>query len=294
MKQNARRLAICMLWALALAAAACNPKTPFSFSSDIYHYQPPGTLTAVPAGSFTMGSGQTAPFRDEQPQHLVYVSAFSIETHEVTNAQYRACVGAGACVDPPSGWPGSDEQYYTEGKFNDFPVLNVPWDSAINYCRWRGRRLPTEAEWEKAARGAADDRDYPWGWAEPTCDLADLSVPVADSLDPDAQYHETCLLFPVGVEAYAGSASPYGALNMTGNAAEWVADYYADNYYVASVWPGNAHDPQGPSSGDERVVRGGSYDDTAIYARVAYRGRRLPDQPDATIGFRCAQSGSGP
>ncbi len=294
MTRAARRCARVGLAALAaLATVVCAAKNPFQFSSAVYHNSPASPVVAVPAGDFLMGSTSAGPFVDEQPQRTVYLDAYAIEVTETTNVQYRACVYAGPCIDPLPSGPGGQNGYYTNPSYDDYPVVDVTWNMADQYCRWRGRRLPTEAEWEKAARGAADDRDYPWGWAEPTCDLADVANPLADSLAPDARVHETCYAFPVGVESYAASASPYGALNMTGNVAEWVADFYADDYYDAAAWPGNGVNPTGPPTGDEKVVRGGSYADTAIYTRVEYRDHHPPGATNITIGFRCAQDGSG-
>jgi iron(II)-dependent oxidoreductase len=292
-----RATLVILVMLVVWGALACSHDDKFEFSSDAYRDAPPTELLDVPAGPFTMGSpfsqdffdgANDQPFSDEHPQHEVTLAAYRIEARETTNAQHRACVSAGACVDPAITGPAGVHEYYINPKYDDYPVLYVTWDMADAYCRWRGRRLPTEAEWEKAARGAADDRSYPWGWAEPTCDLADISVlaPVPD--DPDDAVYETCFDFPVEVGAYSLAASPYGVQQMTGNVAEWTGDWYADDYYDQEVWPDNAENPQGPPDGDEKVVRGGGWADTAIYARVSFRGRLAPQEAASTIGFRCA------
>jgi formylglycine-generating enzyme required for sulfatase activity len=231
------------------------------------------------------------PFEDEHPEHDVYLDAFEIEQTEVSNAQYRTCVAAGACADPIAPDIIGSAAYYTEPAFDDFPVVNVTWQMASDYCAWRGRRLPTEAEWEKAARGPNDDRIYPWGWLDPTCDMANLSVLTAASDDDVGETVETCHEFPTPVEYYANSESPFGLLNVTGNAAEWVADYYAADYYDGQVWPDNADNPAGPPEGESRVVRGGGYLSSALFARVSFREHKPEDYYDVTIGFRCASGG---
>ena len=283
------------LFLLLLAALACGSPEEKNFEQSQYHAAPPTELVFVEAGSFTMGSDYhpgldigtgdvDEPFSDEHPEYLVQLNAYSIEKTEVSNVQYRACVHDGACVDPHNAGNLGISDYYTAAAFEDYPVANVTRLMARDYCEWRGRRLPTEAEWEKAARGTADDRTYPWGWAEPTCGLANISI----ILMRDDEWQETCSGFPVPTGAYASSASPFGIRGMTGNVAEWVSDYYAADYYQAA---GSGDNPQGPSSGDQRVVRGGGFTSTALFARVSYRDHRAPEYYDPTVGFRCAKDG---
>ncbi len=292
----------CWLVALAvLLAAACSEIENEEFNSDRYGDVEASLLLSVAAGDFTMGSDYSdlidlidgtvdEGFADEQPERSVYVSSFEIEQTEVTNAQYRACVGAGACVDPKEININGSADYYTRADYDNYPMVNVTWQMAADYCAWRGRRLPTEAEWEKAARGAADDRIFPWGWLEPNCEMANLSVQAAvENEEGDYDIVETCHQFPVLVSYYAASASPFGLLNVTGNVAEWVADYYAADYYDRDVWPDNANDPTGPEEGTERVIRGGGYTSGAIFGRVSYRDHHTPDFYDEATGFRCAR-----
>lgn len=292
---------IAILLVLLLGIFACEEDNDFDFASDRYGSAEASELVLVKAGEFTMGSDYSPgidlldgvidePFYDEHPEHVVQVRAFFIEKTEVSNAQYRACVDASACDDPYTrNVPGIDD-YYTKAEYDDYPVVNVTWQMAADYCAWRGRRLPTEAEWEKAARGSADDRIYPWGWQEPTCEMANISIPreQTDALG-ESVLVETCYYRTTPVGAYRYSESPWGLRNMTGNVAEWVADVYADDYYNAALWPDNDVNPQGPAEGDERAVRGGGYTSTALLARTSYRDHKPVDHYDATIGFRCVE-----
>ena len=239
---------------------------------------------SVPAGEFLMGStdaqiqaavlqcvadGETdqdckAWIQPEGPQHSVYLDAFWIDKTEVTNAQYKKCVSAGACP----GSPYSDDSEYNG---DNQPVVGW-WEDAAAYCAWAGARLPTEAEWEKAARGT-DGRIYPWGNDEPDCDRVN---------------YWDCVGRTTTVGTYPSGASPYGALDMAGNAWEWVNDWYAEGYYSGSP----DRNPQGPELGQEHVLRGGSWFDESHYVRAVYR-----HWIDTTgwglyyyYGFRCASS----
>ena len=217
----------------------------------------------VPAGEFLMGatSADSSADDDEKPQHVVYLDAFWIMKTEVTNAQYAQCVAAGACAEPGNTrW--QDHEYI------DHPVVNVGWSQAQTYCVWAGGRLPTEAEWEKAARGA-DGRRYPWGDAVPDVQRANYGNPNGGTT-------------PVG--SYPAGASPYGALDMAGNVWEWVADWYDAGYYARSP----AVNPLGPDTGIGRVLRGGSWDYAAGGLRCSSR-RYGPALRYSNIGFRCAR-----
>ena len=192
-------------------------------------------MVTVPAGDFTMGSNDD----DSKPAHQVYLNAFSIDKYEVTNAQYKQCVDAGKCSPPAKSESRTRNWYYGVPKYNNYPVIYVSWDDAKRYCAWAGKRLPTEAEWEKAARGT-DGRIYPWG---NSFDARKLNSSEGGKGDTTA------------VGSYPDGASPYGALDMAGNVSEWVADRYDENYYANS--PRN--NPPGPSSGLGHVQRGGDW-----------------------------------
>lgn len=222
-------------------------------------------MVTVPAGDFTMGSNDD----DSKPAHQVYLDAFSIDKYEVTNAQYKQCVDAGKCSPPAKSESRTRNWYYGAPKYNNYPVIYVSWDDAKRYCEWAGKRLPTEAEWEKAARGT-DGRIYPWG---NSFDARKLNSSEGRKGDTTA------------VGSYPDGASPYGMLDMAGNVSEWVADRYDENYYANS--PRN--NPPGPSSGLGHVQRGGDWLLEKDFARAT---RRTYDETTRTMfntGFRCAK-----
>ena len=240
----------------------------------------------VPAGSVRMGGLDVhADDRDELPAHDVSLDAFWIDKLEVTNAMYMLCVQAGDCI-PPEDW-ASDKRssYFNNEEYKDYPVVHVTWDQAVTYCAWANRRLPIEAEWERAARGD-DFRNYPWGDERPTEHYANFNRLIGDTSR---------------VGSYAAGASPFGALDLAGNVWEWVSDLYGIEYY--SVSP--EYNPTGPESNTTnlRAIRGGSFQDEWVNLRVSKRGSALGPDPDARyddpnrvgehsskIGFRCAVS----
>ena len=222
-------------------------------------------LVYVPAGSFLMGS--TGYFGDEQPQHSVTLDAFWIDRTEVTNAMYAQCVQAGNCKRPRRNTSNVVDFYYGNDQYAGYPVIYVTWDDAQAYCQWAGRRLPTEAEWEKAARGT-DGSIYPWGNNPPDETLANYGYKLHDVS---------------AVDAYPAGASPYGALDMAGNVMEWVADWYSPDYYAQSPQAG----PTGPDTGDGRGLRGGSWIYQPDGIRTAIRYSQPPDFFHFDIGFRC-------
>ena len=232
-------------------------------------------MVYVPAGEFIMGSTR---YDDEKPVHTVYLDAFWVDKTEVTNAMYQECVAAGACQ--PNEDYGAD--------FNDpnQPVVGVDWNDAKAYCQWAGKRLPTEAEWEKAARGT-DGRTYPWGdgWDVRTTKRLNFADKNTDfdwsDKEADDGYEYTA---PVG--SYSDGASPYGALDMAGNVWEWVADWYDADYYANSP----SRNPAGSDSGDSRVLRGGSWNLSQYVVRSAFRNGSSPDLRYYNVGFRCALS----
>jgi formylglycine-generating enzyme required for sulfatase activity/uncharacterized caspase-like protein len=230
------------------------------------------TLLYVPAGKFKMGSDDDLP--DEKPLHTVYLDAFRIDKTEVTNAKYAKCVQDGKCKQPSSTSSETHYIYYENSEFDNYPVIYVNWDDANAYCAWAGRRLPTEAEWEKAARGT-DGRTYPWGNDSPN--------------DTLLNYNNYSGQDTKEVGKYPNGASPYGALDMAGNVSEWVADWYDESYYA--TLGEKARNPQGPANGQVHVLRGGSY--FSNYYSVRSSERTLYEISGPVLdGFRCAVSES--
>ncbi len=221
----------------------------------------------VPAGSFTMGSS----YYDDA--HQVTLSAFWIDQTEVTNGEYGLCIRAGTCQPPLTTKSWSHDNYYGNSQFANYPVIYVSWEKAKIYCEWAGARLPTEAEWEKAARGT-DERTYPWG------EGLDHSYANYDSGGGDTKQ----------VGSYKSGVSPYGAFDMAGNVWEWVNDWYDSRYYTNSP----ISDPNGPSTGSMKVIRGGAWGYIDGYPRSDNRYSCPPGCEYPALGFRCAGSNSTP
>jgi len=256
-------------------------------------------MVYVPAGEFLMGSASKDMFANpnEKPQHTVYLDAFWIDQTEVTVAKFRSFVQvdgyqttaeeqgwAYAWVESAKEWqkvngadwqhpfgPGSDVE-------DDHPVVQVSWFDAVAYCAWVGGSLPTEAQWEKAARGT-DGRIYPWGnvfdgiflnYCDAHCENGDRTF------DDGYQFSA-----PVG--SYPAGISPYGAFDMAGNVWEWTADWYDDDYYADSP----ARNPGGPVSGQYRVLRGGSWNHDRSGMRTVYRLESPPGSRVDNFGYRC-------
>jgi formylglycine-generating enzyme required for sulfatase activity len=231
-------------------------------------------MAFVPAGEFIMGSPEGEGEDDEHPQRTVYLDAFYIGKYEVTNAEYKECVDAGAC-DPPSQTSSSTRNsYYGNPEYDDYPVINVSWYDAKAYCGWKGVRLPTEAEWEKAARGT-DGRKYPWGNEFDSYKCNTLESGIGDTTE---------------VGSFPDGASPYGAYGMAGNVLEWVADWYDTDYYSKAP----ERNPEGPDSGVVRVLHGGSWGNSPRATRCAFRHRSDPVSRYDHVGFRVAASPSSP
>jgi formylglycine-generating enzyme required for sulfatase activity len=239
-------------------------------------------------GKFQMGGFDGDAQKDEHPTHQVALSPFWMDKLEVTNGMYQLCVLAGSCDAPDQMKSASHDSYFANKDFADYPVIFVSWQDAANYCKWAGRRLPTEAEWEFAARGSADFRRFPWGDQSPDNSLANYDNQARDTMRVGS--------FPKG-------ASPFGILDMAGNVWEWVSDFYGAEYYNQS----GAQDPTGPNTGSStanKVIRGGSWTDGFKEVRVSNRGyAKSPDltadskseaykgETNNRTGFRCAAPG---
>lgn len=222
-----------------------------------------------------MGS-DASNFDYEKPTHQINLDAYYVDKYEVTNSLYKACVDDGACDQPVN--PG----VYSDPQFAQYPVTFVKWQMAVDLCEWRGARLPTEAEWEKAARGT-DERSYPWGnefddgnanFCDGKCILA-----VSDKKTDDG-YEEAA---PIG--SYPGGISQFGVYDMAGNVWEWVADWFDEGYYASSP----ESNPLGPEKGELRVIRGGSWHDPQSLLRTYTRGASHPIFNLKELGIRCAR-----
>lgn len=241
-------------------------------------------LVFVPAGKFIMGSNaEEDPFfwGAESPQHEVTLSDYWIYQTEVTNAMYQKCAEVKACPLPSQKKSRLVEEYYRNAQYENHPVLYVNWVSAQAYCNWAGGRLPTEAEWEKAARGDQDTRLFPWGFTPAQVSQANFCDKGCDQTyaesDKEDGYPDTA---PVG--SYPEGISPYGALDMAGNVWEWVFDWFQPTYSSAP-----ATNPVGPASSKYRTIRGGSWANPSAGVRIVQRDGVRPDLALDTLGFRC-------
>lgn len=224
----------------------------------------------VPAGKFIMGAND-AEMQVSFPAHIVYIDAFWIDQMEVSNAQYNQCVSAGVCKKPAYS---GEYAYYAEAAYNNYPVVFITWEEAKEYCEWTGRRLPTEAEWEKAARGV-DGRSHPWGETAPDISLLNFDNNIGA---------------PMPVDRYQAGASPFGALNMNGNVREWVTDWYSQGYYKNQLARTNPQGPEGPNSQSKKSLRGGGFADDARESRIFTRFAHVPWSAGWVRGFRCVSS----
>ena len=215
----------------------------------------------IPEGTFTMGDDEAS------PQRQVYVGAFYMDRFEVTTGRYAEFLAATGLEERPYEW-----ELLTLPIGEDLPVVGVDWNEARASCDWAGKRLPTEAEWEKAARGT-DARRFPWGNSSPTLDHANFQNMSPTGYDGGLE--------PVGTHRLGDS--PFGISDLAGNASEWVSDWYSESFATTDV-----HDPDGPDTGERKVIRGGGRFDPGERMVVANRYYASPDTRGEDIGFRCA------
>ena len=262
-------LPTCLLWNNQSSARAQAPTAPDG-------------MIRVPAGEFVMGSDNGA--QHEKPAHKVLLDSYYIGLHEVTNAEYHAfwiADGGENSAHTPVSYGdtlGAENWHKIAETKPNYPVVGVSWHNAVAYAKWAGKRLPTEAEWEKAARGT-DNRLWPWGNAF-SLRIRGANIH-ANVWDVGDGYRER----PAPVGTYPTGASPYGVLDMAGNVWEWVADWYSESYYH---W-GASQNPKGPERGGRRVVRGGSWANGAQLAQCSNRMGHYPAVGTSFIGFRLAQ-----
>lgn len=219
-------------------------------------------LILIPSGDFLMGSDTEG---DHSPTHIVRLDSFYMDKYEVTNAQYlKFCEATDHHL--PEFW--GMKEFRSGPDFPDHPVIGVSWQDAVEYANWRGKRLPTEAEWEYAARGGLVGKNYPHG----------------DAVDPShGNYAKSEKGGPVEVGSYA--ANGYGLYDMHGNVVEWVSDYYDGDYYFS----GPSVNPQGPKSGKFRIIRGGGWHSGPYCSRVYFRNALPANWVDFNVGFRCVK-----
>lgn len=247
-------------------------------------------MVSVPAGYFIRGrktrpgaktvpgvSGSKNKVQDNSPERRIYVDAFQIDQFEVTNEAYSRFVSEMGRPPPTVGRSGQWSRFAWEGRrpppgAGDLPVTLVTWFDAEAYCAWAGKRLPTEAEWEKAARGP-DGQAYPWG-----------DTPASGAANLEKRYEG-----PLPGGSFPADRSPYGAIDMAGNVSEWVHDYYDPAAYARSA----ERNPTGPPRGSLRVVRGGFWRDPLENGRADRRWNGIPSARHGGVGFRCALSGGG-
>lgn len=256
-------------------------------------------MVLIPSGEFRMGMEISVAvseckkwseegcwaqwFADYEPVHKVFLPEYYIDLTETTNASYAECVADGDCTIPATMRSESRMSYYNNPDYLQYPVIDVTWGQAEEYCVWRGARLPTEAEWEKAARGEKGDI-YPWGnqfdgtllnWCDKNCTHKWANRSFDDGFSDTAP-----------VDAYPEGASPYGVLNMVGNVWEWVQDWYSAYYYKFSPF----ENPLGPESGAYRVVKGGSFYNAIYFVMAAERDGAAPIEKNIVQGLRCART----
>jgi len=274
-----KRMAVVILAGVFTAGAGETPPPPSPNGS---HGKDGTPMVLIPEGAFTMGAGDGS--GNERPEHKVWLDSYLIDQFEVPINRYAKFLEQ-AKQSPPPTW---DEDAVASA--GNRPAVGLSWADAEAYCKWTGKRLPTEAEWEKAARGT-DGRRYPWGQMQPFVDIANYNrgAWVSDAV--------TLTAIDSGIEGMSvrhgtkeGGRSPFGLYNMAGNAAEWVADWYDREYYAKSP----ERNPKGPVKGEKKVMRGGSWADLPMGLRVTARVSAEPDFQDRTLGVRCAMDATKP
>ena len=243
---------------------------------------PDSEMVTVPAGSYEMGCNPAVDplcaYVEDEDQHTVNIDEFQIDQFEVTFRRYQQCVEVGECTPLAIGGAMNYDRFLLGEDMERFPVNGVTWIQADAFCQWEGKRLPTEAEWEKAARGT-DGRIFPWGNEHPTCEVTVMDAPLAGELGCKTGNTLEVGSKPEGI-------SPYGALDMAGNVWEWVSDWHSADYFKNSP----VDNPQGPTTGFYKVAKGGDFFSRAGYElRGSSRFYYDPTNYSPAIGFRCAK-----
>jgi formylglycine-generating enzyme required for sulfatase activity len=243
-------------------------------------------MAFVPAGPFMMGCNPAAAEKDrkrEYPYHPVELPAFFVDRHETTLASYRRCVQAGVCAEPKE--KSTSLRFFNWGYAHreSHPINGVDWAQSNAYCEWSGKRLCSEAEWEKAARGT-DGRTYPWGTVEPNGRLVLIDTGLDEEDVASKPWPVLTLTEPVC--SHSEGNSPYGLCDMAGNVWEWVADWYAEDYYQVSP----QKNPRGPAEGTAKVIRSGRFHRVGFHLAACRRSFFPPGDAYAYLGFRCCRS----
>lgn len=245
----------------------------FSSMEDDYVIKIPEGMLLVDEGYYMMGAENGDLYAQDaaKPLHEIFTKPYYIDKFEVSNGDYAECVAAGACSAPQKTSSKTREQYYDSTAFSRFPVVNVTWQDAQNYCEYVDKRLPTEAEWEKAARGTEDSRRYSWGNGSPKIYYVNVTKSPGDTEMPNS---------------YPKGNSPYGLADVMANVSEWTSDWFAEDAYKTLTENEN---PGGPEDGTEKVVRGDSFETELSMLHLTNRSGMDPAAYSDTVGFRCVK-----